>query len=464
MKHTPPNLLFLISDQHTAALMGCAGSRFVETPNLDRLAARGVRFSAAYCAYPHCVPSRAALMTGLQTHRIPCYDNGSTFRSDLPTWAHMLRHAGYYTVLNGKMHFVGEDFWHGFHEHVNERRTAIGGFRWGEEKPDPTTGKRYWADLHFEGDPVYERRMREERARVRYAVEFLGNPPADRPWCHVLGFAGPHYPQCCTREQFARYAAATIPEPLGPARLHPRHQYWRKCWGFERLSPEQVRASRCAYLAMITQIDAWIGEVLDSLERSGQADHTLIVYTSDHGEMWGEHGLWGKQVFFEESARVPLLLSGPALGIRQGIEVGTPVSLLDLYPTIRELTGTTDWNVPLDGRSLAPVLQGEMALPDVPVFSEYYGPDTKGPERMVRFQKWKLNYYHHQGMELFQLAEDPHEENNLAEHPEYRDVRNRLWNYLTQRWDPEAVDQAVREDQNRRSWVSACYRGVSKAL
>ena len=462
--HERPNILFIISDQHTADLMGCAGSRFVDTPNLDRLAERGVRFSAAYCAYPHCVPSRAALMTGLQTFRIPCYDNGATFRSDLPTWAHMLRHAGYYTVMNGKMHFVGEDFWHGFHDHVNERRTAIGGFRWGEERPDPTTGKRYWADLHFQGDPVFERRMREETARVQYAVEFLKRPPADRPWCHVLGFAGPHYPQCCTREAFERYAAAAIPEPLGPDRLHPRHLYWRRCWGFERLTAEQIRRGRAAYLAMVSQIDAWLGQVLDALDRSGQAERTLVVYTADHGEMWGEHGLWGKQVFFDESARVPLIVSGPSLGIRSNTVVTTPVSLLDLYPTLRTLVGAGYWTVPLDGRDWTAVLRSEAALPDAPVFSEYDGPDTKGPERMVRFQDWKLNYYHHQGMELYDLASDPREEVNRAEDPACRTIRDRLMAMLTSGWDPETVDRLVREDQNRRVWVSSCYRGIPKAL
>lgn len=459
-----PNILILMSDQHTAGLMGCAGASFVRTPTMDRLAAEGVRFENAYCAHPHCVPSRASFMTGLQTFRIPCYDNGSTFRSDLPTWAHMLRHAGYHTVMNGKMHFVGADFHHGFHEHVNERRCQIGGFRWGEERPDPTTGKRYWADLHFEGDRVYEKRMLEEREKVRFAVEFLGAGRSGKPWCHVVGFAGPHYPQCCTRALFESYEDAAIPEPLGHDALHPRHEHWRRCWGFDRLTSDQVRAARRAYLAMITQIDLWMAEILDALERGGQADRTVVIYTSDHGEMWGEHGLWGKQVFFEESAPVPLIVRAPALGIRKGASVATPVSLLDLYPTLRDLSGAGYWDVPLDGRSLAPVLSGEVTLADAPVFCEYDGPDTKGPERMVRFRNWKLNYYHRQGLELFDLADDPHEVRNLADDPATREPRERLWAMLTEGWDPDEVDRLVREDQNRRTWVTQCYPGEVKAL
>lgn len=461
---TKPNILILMSDQHTSRLMGCAGASFVRTPVMDRLAAEGVRFENAYCAHPHCVPSRASFMTGLQTYKLPCYDNGSTFRSDLPTWAHMLRQSGYHTVMNGKMHFVGEDFHHGFHEHINEPRCQIGGFRWGEERPDPTTGKKYWADLHFEGDPVFENRMKQETARVRDAVAFLDGPKQDKPWCYTVGFAGPHYPQCCTRALYDSYADAAIPEPLGPEALHPRHAHWLRCWGFDRLTAEQTRGARQAYLAMITQVDLWMGEILDALERSGQRDNTLIIYTADHGEMWGEHGLWGKQVFFEDSAPVPLIVSGPRLGVRTGASVGTPVSLLDLYPTLRDLTGAGHWQVPLDGRSLVPALTGDAALPDVPVYCEYDGPDTKGPERMVRFRNWKLNYYYRQGLELFNLEQDPRELRNLADDPACREVREQLWAMLIRDWDPDTIDRLVREDQNRRTWVTQCYPGEVKAL
>jgi choline-sulfatase len=459
-----PNILFLMSDQHTAELMGCAGASFVRTPNLDRLAAQGVRFTNAYCNYPHCVPSRASLMTGLQCHRLPCYDNGSTFRSDLPTWAHLLTRAGYHTVLDGKMHFIGEDQHHGFQVHVNEVKTAIAAFRWGTEKPDPTTGTRYWADLHFEGDPVYEKRAKEEAERLEYALAYLREPPTDQPFCLVLSFVGPHYPQCCTRALFDSYAGTPIPEPLGPEGLHPRHQHWLRCWGLDRFSPAQTRGARQAYLAMITQVDAWYGQVLAALEASGKGDETIIIYCSDHGEMWGEHGLWGKQVFFEESAKVPLIVSAPALGIRQGVTVETPVSLLDLHATLSELAGITDVTVPTDGRSLVPALTGSAPLADQPVISEYYGPDTRGPERMVRFRQYKLNYYHQQGLELFDLARDPRELKNLVEDAAYQGVREQLWAMLIKDWDPATVDRQARIDQDRRTVVTACFPGAIKAL
>jgi choline-sulfatase len=454
-----------MSDQHTANLMGCAGAGFVRTPNMDRLAERGVRFANAYCAHPHCVPSRASLMTGLQTYKIPCYDNGSSFRSDLPTWAHMLRESGYHTILNGKMHFVGEDYFHGYHEHINEPRCQVSGFRWGEEKPDPTTGKRYWADLHFEGDPVHEQRMTQETERLRDTLAFLRGESHDLnagPWSYTISFAGPHYPQVITRELFDSYDGVDIPEPLGPEGLHPRHEYWRQCWGFEQLDTEQTRGGRQAYLAMITQIDLWLGEILDALEASGQAENTFIVYTADHGEMWGEHGLWGKQVFFEDSAPVPFIMAGP--GVEHGKVVDTPVSLLDIFPTFRELIGADHWTVPLDGRSLMPVLKGDTPLDDVPVFCEHAGPDTKGPERMVRYKNWKLNYYHLQGMELFDLEADPRECENRIDDPDCQEVREELYAMLVEDWDPETIDRLIREEQNRRSLVTACYPGENKAV
>ena len=455
-----PNILFLMSDQHTSRLMGCAGSSFVRTPNLDALAADGIRFSNAYCAHPHCVPSRASLMTGLQTHNIPCYAHPAPFPSEYPTWAHLLRHAGYHTVLNGKMHFVGTDALHGFHEHWNEPMHSISGFRWGEERPDPTTGEKYWIDLHFEGDRTHEKRMTEEGAVLRDSIAFLRNAPRDHPWCHVASFSGPHYPQIMTREMFESYSDTAIPEPAsGPENLHPRHQHWLRCWGFDRISNEENRIARQAYLAMITHVDDWLGQIIRALEESGQRENTIIVYTADHGEMWAEHGLWGKQVFFEDSAPVPLIVSAPALGFRTDAVVETPVSLLDLYPTFRDWSGVGKWNIPLDGRSLASVMRDETSLLDVPVFCEYDGADTKGPERMVRYRNLKLNYYHNQGMEMFDLAKDPREVTNVAEDSAYRSDRDQLWAMLTEGWDPVDVDRRVRIDQERRTLV-----GESMAL
>jgi len=449
-----PNILLIISDQHAPHVTGCYGAGFVHTPNLDALAAEGVTFDNAYCNHPHCVPSRAALMTGLETHRIPCFDFHSDYRSGLPTWAHMLTRAGYRTHLNGKMHFIGPDQLHGFQTHTNYNPEPVGGFRWGEEQPDPALGLVYWRDLHFEGSPRHEKRMAQEADKLADAAAFFNDAKdLDQPWSMTVGFFGPHYPQICTRAMFDRYADTDIPTPRPGDTLHPRNQHWHRCWGFDRFTQRDTMQGRQAYLAMVSHLDDWVGRVLQMLDDTGQADNTLVVYTSDHGEMWGEHGLWGKQCFYEESARVPLIVKGPALGIQQGTRLATPVTLLDLYPTFRDWAGGGDWDVPLDGRSLAGALRGD-DLPSRPVFCEYYGPDTRGPERMVRHDHLKLNYYHHQGTELFDLDHDPGEMHNLADDPAYADDRDRLMGLLTDGWDADALDAAVRTEQNRRVLLS----------
>mgnify|MGYP006280134551 CR=1 FL=1 len=459
-----PNILFLISDQHAPQVMGCMGADFVRTPNMDRLADDGVLFENAYCVYPHCVPSRASLMTGLECHRIPCYDNGAPYSSALPTWAHMLRSSGYQTIMDGKMHFVGPDQHHGFHEHWHEPACAVAGFRWGEENPD-ASAYRYWSELHFEGDPKFENRMAIERARVDSAVEFLEGADPEQPFCLTVGFYGPHYPMICTQEMFESYDDVDIPEPLPDEHLHPRNRNWRDdVWGLHNFTEEQTRNSRQAYLAMVTTIDDWMGEVLQALERSGLADDTIIIYAADHGEMWGEHGLWGKQTFYEESARVPLIISAPERGIGAGKRIETPVSLLDIYPTLREMCDVRDWDVALDGRSLWRTLANGGELEQEPVFSEYYGPDTLGPERMVRCGDLKLNYYHNQPLEMFDLAEDPRETRSVAQDPDYAEDRERLLDLVTANWDPEELDRLARIDQNRRTLVGSCYPDAPKAL
>ena len=308
-----PNILFIISDQHAPQVTGCHGADFVRTPNLDRFSAEGVTFDNAYCNHPHCVPSRAALMTGLQTHRIPCYDFLSPFASSLPTWAHMLRRAGYRVEMDGKMHFYGSDQLHGFHEHVNEPgHERIHGFRWGQENPNPAVGLEYWRDLHFEGDPLYESRTSNERAILSYACNFLQrSAKQSEPFCLTVGFQGPHYPQICTRQMYESYDDVEIPDPRLDRTLHPRNQHWKQVWGFDRFTPQDTAQGRQAYCAMVTHVDDWIGRILQTLERTGQAENTIVIYSSDQGYYLGEHDYIDKRWMYEESFRTPLLVRWP---------------------------------------------------------------------------------------------------------------------------------------------------------
>jgi len=452
---TRPNLLVIVSDEHAPQTMGCMGAGFARTPVMDRLAARGTTFTNAYCNFSLCVPSRASFMSGLLCHRIGAYDNGAPLGSNIPTWAHMLGREGYRTVMDGKMHFMGPDQLHGFAEHWCEGAGKVHGFRWGEETGDGT-GYLNWSEVAVTPDEQFHAIDVDRKDK---AVEFLERQPADEPFCLTIGFGFPHYPMRCTRSAFDLCAGVEIPAPIPRESLHRRNVHWSDTiWGFDRFTPAEARRSRQAYMAMVTMLDGWIGEVLDALDRGGHADDTVVLYLSDHGDMWGEHGLWGKNLFYEESARVPFILSAPALGVREGARIETPVSLLDLHPTLRDIVGARDWDVPLDGRSLWAAAKGKEELPDIPIFCDYYASDTRGPERMVRHGRYKLNYYHRQGMELFDLASDPHELRDLIDEPAFAAVRDELLAMLMADWDPKAIDAAIRIDQNRRTLIGESLR------
>ncbi len=450
-----PNFLFIITDEQSPRSMGCYGSGFVRTPHLDKLASQGTIFDSAYCAFPLCVPGRNALMTGQQCHRIKAYDIGSPLASDLPTWAHMFKREGYRTELHGKMHFLGADQLHGFDVHTSEERHELCGFRWGEECGNGTAYPIFRDIIFLDDLPENPRRYHNhtlDQLALRNSLEFLDGQSSDSdPFCLTVGFNFPHYPMIVDRAIFDSYGDVEIPEPTPGDTRHPRNIHLGdKIWGFDRMTPEEHRRSRQAYCAMGTMVDSWIGEVLAKLDEKGLRENTVIVFTSDHGDMWGEHGMWGKNTFYEDSARIPLIVSAPAFGVPSGRRISTPVSHLDLYPTLREAFGVEGWDVPLDGRSLWPALTRGVELPDEPVFSEYYSCDVKGPERMVRFKHFKLNFYYGQGMELFDLEKDPAETVNRIDDPGYAPIRAELEAMLFEDWNPEAIRKDIVIDQNRR--------------
>jgi len=459
-----PNILFICSDEQSPRTVGCYGADFMRTPNIDRLARQGTLFENAYCAFPLCVPGRNALMTGQPCHKIKAYDIGSPLASDLPTWAHMLAREGYRTPLYGKMHFLGADQLHGFDEHRHEMQHGIGGFRWGEETGNgnayPMFTKIYFTDsLQLDGRMDYN--FTHDTGSRDSAVAFLDARKGDTaPFCLTVSFNYPHYPMVVDREVFESYAGANIPPPVTGGWRHPRNDHMAdNVWGFNRMTGEETRIARQAYCAMGTMLDTWIGDVMAALDRSGHAENTIIIYTTDHGDMWGEHGMWCKNCFYEDSARVPFIISAPGLGIRSGDRISAPVSHLDLYPTLRDIIGANDWDVPLDGRSLWPVVTGKAPLDaDRPVFSEYYACDVKGPERMVRWRQYKLNYYHNWGMEMFDLEKDPNELVNCIDEPVCQEVAGKLLRMLMEGWNPDQIEADIRVEQNRRTLIGESLR------
>jgi choline-sulfatase len=450
----PPNIVLILSDQHRADWMGGAGRRRVETPNLDALAARGTLFAAAYANYPLCAPSRMSMMAGQHPHRLGVYINEQCLSSDVPTFAHALGLAGYETVLAGRMHFMGPDQRHGFARRLvgdicrcyaggpDVDYGALAGTASNMPKAVEKAGPGDSPVLQYDEDVT---RAAEEALRAR--------GPDDPPLFLTVGWYGPHHPFTAPPDLYARAKARLAalgdrPVPHAEEPLHP--------WQAKRMerkqdvaaTPERIAEVRANYAAMIDRTDQLVGRVLSAAE--ALPGETIVVYTSDHGESAGDHGMYGKGSFYEASIRVPLIVAplraGAAGWPAGGRMFPHPVSLVDLCPTLTELGGAPP--LPLqDGRSLAPVSRGaaveEAAWRDRPVWAEqelvFLSP-LFDPIRMVRRGDWKLIHYH--GLEpphLFNLRDDPDEQRNRADDPACRAIRDELTRLVFDGWDPDAL-------------------------
>jgi choline-sulfatase len=262
---------------------------------------------------------------------------------------------------------------------------------------------------------------------------------AAEPFSISVGFMLPHQPFVARRADYERYAERVSmpahPEPFSD-RLHPHFRAWRRRCGIEEVPEEEVRRARTAYWALVARMDAMIGEILAALRQNGLEEHTLIVYSSDHGEQLGEHGLWWKQTFYEHSAKVPAILSWPG-ALPEGARCERVLSALDLNATMLDALGAPA--LPRSrGRSALALLRGETREWEDVAFSEYCT-DEGALHRMVRRGAWKLCYYHGQEPQLFHLGEDPHELHDRAQVPGCWDVREALTREVLKGWDPEVV-------------------------
>ena len=429
-----PNIVVVMADQLAPHFTGAYGHPVAKTPHLDALAARGMRFDAAYCNSPLCAPSRFAFMSGQLISRIAAYDNASEFRASIPTFAHYLSSLGYRTGLSGKMHFVGPDQMHGFQDRVT---TDIypADFAWTPdwEAPDERIDKWYhnmqtvresgMAVATFQTDYDDEvgfaaRRWLIDRGRDHAA----GNTA---PFCLVASFIHPHDPYVAKPEWWDLYTDAEIDMPAytpAPSDLDP---FSRRIMdgieaSYETLTDAEIRRARRAYLANVSYFDSKIGELTHTLEQMGTLDNTIVIVTADHGDMLGERGLWYKMNFFEHSARVPLVMAGP--GVAQGVAANS-CSLVDLLPTFIDIAGGDDacLGEPVDGRSLMPLARGEVDPVDEAI-GEYCAEMTPYPVFMIR--RGPLKYIHCDAdpPQLYDLSRDPLEKVNLAADPAYVDA------------------------------------------
>lgn len=451
-----PNVLLVIADQLRADALGAYGNERVIAPNLARLGRDGVVFERALCASPLCVPSRGALMTGLLPSRTGAIDNAGELPASVPTFAHHLRAAGYRTVLTGKMHFVGPDQLHGFEERpMTDVYPA--GLDWIPDWDLADDERLSWYhDLSsvLRAGPVRstlqvdyddETAFRARRAIVDSARE------GDRPFLIVASFTHPHDPYEVPAAYWARYEGVSFDEVDDRPADDPPTRRLRGMVDAERIpvSREQGALARRGYHAAISFVDDHLGTLLATIEEHGLADDTVVVVTSDHGDMLGDRGLWYKMAPFDGSIRVPLIVHAPArFSPRRVID---PVSLLDVLPTLVALAGVAAPG-DSDGVSLAGALLGE-PLPERDVPLEYLAEGVRAPQVTLVRGALKLVRSLGEPDLLFDLNADPGERVDLADDPSRAGEVEALRAEADTRWDLSALDRDVRASQARRRVV-----------
>lgn len=470
-----PNILVIMADQLAPHFTGAYGHKVAKTPHLDALAARGMRFDAAYCNSPLCAPSRFAFMSGQHISRIAAYDNASEFRASVPTFSHYLKSLGYRTCLSGKMHFVGPDQMHGFEDRVT---TDIypADFAWPPdwEAPDERIDKWYHnmqtvkesglAQATFQID--YDDEVAFAAKRWLFDAARSKATGDEAPFAMVASFIHPHDPYVARPEWWNLYSDDEIDIPAFVPSLEEQDPFSRRLMdgieaSFVALSDEEVRRARRAYLANVSYFDSKIGELVQTLEETGALENTIVIVTADHGDMLGERGLWYKMNFFEHSARVPLIAAGP------GVATGTApnaVSLVDLLPTFIDIAGgdLSMLGEPIDGRSLLPLLQGK----DDPVdeaIGEYCAEMTGYPVIMIRRGSLKFIHCESGPIQLFDLDADPLETTNVASDPRYTEAAASFSEEVAIRWDGEALRaQIIATQKSRRALHAAMEAGASE--
>lgn len=447
-----PNVLLLMSDQHKRTCMGAYGDSVARTPNLDRLAASSVRFTNAYCTNPVCTPSRASILTGLYSHHLEAQDNTTPYRPEHRTMAHHFNAAGYMTALVGKMHWVDAQN-HGFEYRVDFNdwyqflgpKTQI----YADEVGRPNSGSGlpevddFWRD---EGDPWKDHRTLDHRqgsaavGRVsllqesdhfdefiaRESIRFLHNfGKGDQPFFLITSFLKPHDP-FMPAGRFAKMFRAEdmkLPDSWGKADKSKLPRQVRDAIEHngvtpELLDPSEARKHIAFYYANLAQMDDCLGRVVGAVQDLGLENDTIVCYTSDHGEMLGDLGLWQKFQFYEGSCGVPLLVRIP--GANAGV-CHTPVSLVSVSSTLTELAGVKQVT-PNDGMSLAPWVRSPATQQSYgPVFAEY-GLNSRQPKYMMRQGDWKFTYWVHDIPELYNLRLDPQELHNVAADPANKEI------------------------------------------
>lgn len=453
------NLLVIISDEHRKDAMGCAGHPIVKAPNLDGLAARGAHFINAYTPSPMCVPTRAAIATGDHVHRTGYWDSASPYDGRVRSWMRHLRDHGVETVSIGKLHFRSTEDDNGFSAEIMPMH-VVGGVGWPvgllrETPPIYENAAELAADIGAGSSTYTDYDLEITGAAENWLHEKAGSV---EPWAAFVSLVSPHYPLTCPEEYYAMYDPAQIDLPVGyQQQFRPNHSELMNVasfFNYDRYFDEQkMREAKVAYYGLTSFMDNCTGRILTALAASGQAENTVVVYVSDHGDMMGDQGFWTKQVMYEQSAGVPMIVAGP--GVPERRRVTTGATLLDLSATAIDATAVAhdETSRALPGISLRKLACAEDD-PERTILSEYHDGGSTTGTFMVRWQKWKYVHYVGNDPQLFDLNADPDELLNLAEaRPSHSDTVSALaegQRRLREICDPDAVNAQCFADQKER--------------
>ncbi len=457
------NFLILCSDEHAPSALGCYGHPIVKTPVLDRLAARGTRFTSAYSPSPICVPARACLATGTHVHENRCWSSAEPYHGQMRSWAHDLRDQGHKVVSIGKLHYRSGEDDHGFNEEILPMYLANDGKGWPQALiRDPLPGFPEAQEMSKGVGPGETTYTNYDKEIAKLSSDWIGENAGDDPWTLFVSFVSPHYPLTAPEEFFDLYRDVDIPSPIENPEIqnHPVLSEIRKFWDYDDYFDAKTRdiAVR-SYFGLCSFLDHNIDQVLKALKQSGQLEDTVIVYISDHGEMLGDHGLWAKSVMYEQSVGIPMILAGP--GIPTG-DNPTPVSLTDIAATARNIAGIAGPENTKQWQSIN--LMEIAANPDASrfVISEYHDGGCPTGMFMVRKGMWKYVYYAGDyPSQLFNLERDPDELADLAESDAHAITLKQMHEHLLEVIDPDEVNSAAFADQAR---LTETYGGREEIL
>ena len=464
MPQSTPNILLIQADQLAAQFLSCYGHPLVKTPAIDALAEQGVVFDAAYTNSPLCAPSRFVMMSGRTPSAIAAWDNAVDFSSEIPTFSHYLSALGYRTCLSGKMHFIGADQLHGYGERLTTD-VYPSDYTWHPEWDRPHQRLDWFHNMEVvtkAGVCTRSMYMDYDDEAVFKAKRFLfdhAREHADQPFMLTVSMIQPHDPYLCSQQNWDLYRHDDIDLPLAAPTANPHEQRLRHAYGASdyEFDEDTIRNARHAYYGSLADIDHKVAQLRETLEQAGFADNTIIVFTSDHGDMLGERGMWFKMSYLEHSARVPLIVHAPKMFAPK--RVAKAVSLVDFLPTFVELARDGkqgEYATPLEGQSLLPHLSGDGGHDDF--VGEYYGEGTAAPIYCIRRGQYKLIYCRDDPLQFYDLIADPLELNNLSEHADHQTQIQQWQAEIARRFDQAALTERVLESQRRRKFLKNVMR------